>query len=567
MELGNYSTALDAFQRALHTLPTSKLDSRKRDSWRWSVEKLISVCERNLATNTTPMSPLSCGSSTQSNATCGSMESIENYSNMFPNASNAFNVKCNARQGRYGFAARNVSIGEMLIAESPYLFVPSPDARNKRCYWCFGHSQAPVGCAHCSLVRYCDEDCREAAWNSFHQYECPYLGLIESSGIGLIGHLALKLVLITGLDQISNKHKKLDKIYTSSSENSRASDHTKKLPILVNGESIYTGGYENLYTLMTHSHLRNSHELFQYSLLSVFLLKILEESKFLQKSRSNAKATDKEHHNPKKDISKDGKTSEEDKKADANGITDDIDMAFIGGILLRFLQIISCNGIEIMETRQFGDIQKAEQTTHGLALYATVSLLNHSCNPNLELIFYGNRCGVRAIRSIWQGAELTIDYGYVYYLTTKAQRKLSLQAQYFFHCSCEACENDWPIRMHLPTGIPTFKCGQCSHPLPVSAGSNKRDPTAVNCRKCGSVQRPLKYLERIHESSKNYEKNLDRARNSQLNSEIIETFERHIRLMEKYVLLPVTEFVSCLSVLKQCYRLAGNRVEFNYKTS
>ena len=557
MELGNYSNALDAFQRALHTLPTSKLDSKKCESWRWSVEKLISVCERNLATNTTIIYPLSSGSS-YSNVTCGSLESIENYSCIFPSASNAFNVKCNAKQGRYGFAARNVSIGELLVAESPYVFVPSSDARNKRCYLCFEHTHAPVGCKHCSFVRFCDENCRDIAWSTFHRYECPYLGLIESSGIGLIGHLALKLVLTTGLEQIYNKHTKLDKIYNSSSisENSRSPDHGKKLPILVNGESVYTGGYENIHTLMTHSELRNPHELFQYSLLSVFLLKMLEESKFLSSKMNINKKENK--------IAKEKGCNK--KTTETNCVPDEVDKAFIGGILLRFLQIISCNGIEIMETRNLGDIQKAEQTTHGLALYATVSLLNHSCNPNLELVFYGDRCAIRAIRSIWQGAELTMDYGYVYYLTTKAQRRLSLQAQYFFQCSCEACKHDWPIKIHLPTGIPTFKCGQCSHPLPLSAGCNKRDPTAVNCRKCGRVQRPLKYLERIHESSKCYEKSLDRARIS-LNSEIIETFERHIRLMEKYVLLPVTEFVSCLSVLKQCYRLAGNKIELSYKKS
>ena len=287
----------------------------------------------------------------------------------------------------------------------------------------------------------------------------------------------------------------------------------------------------------------------------MFLLKILEESEFL--SDAKKKADDN-----KENIKTNGaelKNKEKGGKKEAVN-KPDADLYFVGGILLRFLQIISCNGIELMETRYLSDIQKADQSTHGLGLYATTSLINHSCNPNMELVFYGNKCAVRAIRSVWQGSELTIDYGYIYYLTAKAQRKLSLQAQYFFSCTCEACEHDWPIKMHLPTGIPTFKCGQCSHPLSVSAGSNKRDPTAVNCRKCGSVQRPLRYLEKIHESSKIYEKALDRARNGPLDSETVETFERHIRLMEKYVLLPVTEFVSCLSILKQCYRVAGNSV-------
>ena len=44
--------------------------------------------------------------------------------------------------------------------------------------------------------------------------------------------------------------------------------------------------------------------------------------------------------------------------------------------------------------------QRAEQVTLGLGLYPTVSLLNHSCNPAMELVFYGNSCIVRAIRNV-----------------------------------------------------------------------------------------------------------------------------------------------------------------------
>ncbi len=48
-------------------------------------------------------------------------------------------------------------------------------------------------------------------------------------------------------------------------------------------------------------------------------------------------------------------------------------------------------------------LQRSEQVTLGLGLYPTVSLLNHSCNPAMELVFYGNSCIVRAIRNIEEG--------------------------------------------------------------------------------------------------------------------------------------------------------------------
>ena len=86
----------------------------------------------------------------------------------------------------------------------------------------------------------------------------------------------------------------------------------------------------------------------------------------------------------------------------------------VGGCILTVLQIISCNGVEIMETHTDENITKASQVTLGLALYPTVSLFNHSCNPNCEVTGTGLKVWVHSIKDIKKGEEFSYDYGFSY---------------------------------------------------------------------------------------------------------------------------------------------------------
>ena len=53
------------------------------------------------------------------------------------------------------------------------------------------------------------------------------------------------------------------------------SNHTD-YPIQLNNEGEYVGGYEALWSLVSHSNQRNYNELFQYTLLAIYLLKMLK---------------------------------------------------------------------------------------------------------------------------------------------------------------------------------------------------------------------------------------------------------------------------------------------------
>ncbi|CAD5121018.1 unnamed protein product [Dimorphilus gyrociliatus] len=97
--------------------------------------------------------------------------------------------------------------------------------------------------------------------------------------------------------------------------------------------------------------------------------------------------------------------------------------------MLRALFIITCNGIEMSD--------------NSMGLYPDISCINHSCNPNVDFIFSGSTCTVRAIKPIARNEQIFVDYGNNFATLDKPSRQNKLLAQYFFDCDCEACDEDW----------------------------------------------------------------------------------------------------------------------------
>ena len=323
--------------------------------------------------------------------------------------------------------------GDVLMTEKPYVSVLDQSSFVNRCYHCFAALYIPKGCHQCSAVRYCSDSCRIESWTQYHHDECCFLGVLHNSGTGSISHLALKIILTTGLQRII-RHKK--------NPNSNNADAQKSL--FTDSHGVYRGGYIGLYNLLTHSNRRARNDQLQYTILAVYVLKIVEKTTFFEQGL---------------------KVLIEPKRL----------RVIVGGLILRFLQIISCNGIELMEMNVGSNLSKSDMTVIGLGLFPTVSLFNHSCDPTCELIFYRNYTVIRAIRNIPAGKELSIDYGYIYYVTPRKPRQLSLESQYFFTCTCKACREDWGLTRQLKCDIPILKCVKCGMPLLLFSGEVK-DP-------------------------------------------------------------------------------------------
>ncbi|XP_039770703.1 histone-lysine N-methyltransferase SMYD3 isoform X4 [Ornithorhynchus anatinus] len=96
---------------------------------------------------------------------------------------------------------------------------------------------------------------------------------------------------------------------------------------------------------------------------------------------------------------------------------------------MNYQSEVICNGFTISN----GEMQEV-----GVGLYPSMSLLNHSCDPNCVIVFEGTSLFLRAVREIQKGEELTICYLDV--LLPSQERQKQLKEQYCFACDCIRCK-------------------------------------------------------------------------------------------------------------------------------
>lgn len=132
---------------------------------------------------------------------------------------------------------------------------------------------------------------------------------------------------------------------------------------------------------------------------------------------------------------------------------------FIKSLLTKQVQIGSMNYHEIYEwplkkgglaDDEISELQESLAYKRGVistgnGSYPFCALINHSCSPNVNRLFIDGRVILIVVRSIEKGEQLFDNYGFNFTLMPKVSRRKQLLAQYKFKCSCQACENDWPL--------------------------------------------------------------------------------------------------------------------------
>lgn len=151
----------------------------------------------------------------------------------------------------------------------------------------------------------------------------------------------------------------------------------------------------------------------------------------------------------------------------------------ITGILMRHMGQLVCNGhaisdMELLQPSDYGDayIRDKESLLNGhlyqclassrmfTAIFPKISLLNHSCDPNIRNSFDGQFLTIYATRSIGQGEEVFNCYGPHYKLMDREERQWALVQQYCFVCDCEKCiTGDRTVEQYYQYLCPNAACG------------------------------------------------------------------------------------------------------------
>ena len=211
---------------------------------------------------------------------------------VLPCARSDVRIQYHPDKGRYLVADKDVGPGEVLLIEKPYSSILLPEYYSTHCQTCFQRVLAPMPCWCCSKVRFCSDECRLDAWESFHKIECQQLDLIAGANLGKNAMLAFRILTSSGkiyLEYVVNKVK--EEIEKPENEGGGP----EKLGF--NEEGVYDAAdYRTIYTLVGNTKHRGVGDLFKRGLMAAFMLKILELTPFFFNGGSdprNVKLQDK----------------------------------------------------------------------------------------------------------------------------------------------------------------------------------------------------------------------------------------------------------------------------------
>ena len=328
----------------------------------------------------------------------------------YPSLTSHADIQTSADRGRHVVSANvnsTLKPGTIVLVEQPYASVLLPSAWSTHCHHCLRRLDLLLFvCTQCTRAVYCSSDCLRDSilW---HAFECR----LNIDPLDKMAMLALRLLTKTGWQYLSKNRTRFEDYLKQTNED---------LSLPTEQETYQWNQYENILRLQTNSQKRHVNDLFHRSVQACMIgMSLINNTSFCQDAYDN--------------------------------LTYQI---YICSLLLSHLQSLPCNAHEISE---FVDHRLAPLTSScveiGAGIYATLSLFNHSCNPNVIRNFVGDTVVVRLLGSISSDkTELLDNYGCLSATMDKDERQGKLAEQYHFRCQCRPCVDQWPKYDQLPEG-------------------------------------------------------------------------------------------------------------------
>lgn len=497
MKQGNSQLAKTSFKQAIVSLALADLPTDKRNQIALECYELEKHCN-----DYEILKDENCKINGETDAPAN--EKMDTNT-VYPCATTAFSIVSDPLLGRHAVATRDIQAGELILFEKPYSAILFERYRLTHCHHCLKRCRTMIGCPKCSFVGFCNERCKDEALAIYHTFECPYLSEFYKADLGL-GQLALRMITTAGFQYL----------YDLSDTDLVESNG-------LNAEGIYDSlDYKSVHSLIGHSESRTISDLFRRTLMAVFILRFIECDKFFTTS------TDEKAKFEKK--------------------------VCIGAHILKQLQMLPCNAHEVSELHiDKTSVADSELKEIGSAIYATLSLLNHSCDPTVVRHSYGNSCALRAIKFIPKGGLVIDNYGALYAVNGYEERQQIVGSQYFFNCQCEPCINNWPLYPEISADLPLFKCPACSKEIEDEAYQLHEK---LCCKPCG-ITLPISKAH-FNASRSDFNAAMGRVLAGGKPEENLPHLLKHLTLICQTVKLPWQEHNNCQEIVKQCFSMLAN---------
>uniref|UniRef100_A0A0R3SVN1 SET domain-containing protein n=1 Tax=Hymenolepis diminuta TaxID=6216 RepID=A0A0R3SVN1_HYMDI len=371
--------------------------------------------------------------------------------------------------------ARDVSIGEVLLTEKPYVSVLNYP-RTENCYHCYKRCHSLLPCSGCPYVGFCSEKCAAGAMSNDksvgtgtgrHNYECGILPNIllnkfsskisenqSYTGCATTSHLAYRCIANTDPGRLKSyltSHDTGALNVTKGHQAFRGEKEIRKDP----PDNFDPSDYSSIAWLESCSEKRDAIELWQKTIAALFLTYCLWISGY----PIDWKKVDKE-----------------EPKFEGKGLRP-LSVSHVAACMLYHLQASTVNYQDyfMILTPSRGMPPKICKSI-ATAIYPTISLINHSCNPSAVLVNTARGGAfLYALKPILADEEVTVCYKYSYFSSPESTRRFILKCYYHFDCNCVACTNKWFTRIQFDLGL--LKCQKCKNTFSINKGK---------CKKCHS---------------------------------------------------------------------------------
>jgi len=381
---------------------------------------------------------------------------------LLPAASESVKVKFDPTVGRHVVAARDILPGEVIFVERPIVSTVCDEHYENICIVCMRYTAAPVPCPTCSDATFCSLRCQKEGLATFHKYECRLTHVFHQTGIK---NLPLLLLAFRAVCQ------KPASFFTQNKD--KFEKLRPKFGTDTDAGLYHTEDYATLFNLCTHTERREDYDKTTKTVFACFLLRCLQETGYFASSTASTKASasdtirDSSGKHTADDVDSTASTASQTKTGSV-AVTQTVSLTLseeevlVARLLKHFLECIQFNThtIEsIYENRVVGwdaetrlwksslrcNVGDSVETVRiGGGVYPTMALVNHSCDPNFVLVFWGRVAVAIASRSIAAGEEINDNYGANYASMPLQERRPFLEKSHWFTCSCKACKNNYP---------------------------------------------------------------------------------------------------------------------------
>lgn len=385
---------------------------------------------------------------------------VSNPSKTLSQAGDCVEMSFDPEKGRYLITNKDVLFGRLLVGESPYVCNLATCRQDDYCYNCFGKLYScGISCTTCTQVLYCSEKCLELKAD-IHNLECnKFLNFQNLLGVAyLVAHIIFKTKCefskIPTYSRKTVEYKTFDEV---------ASISSCDWPDLV-----YKNDYSSVISLQDHAKDYDYDAMMGLTLTAVYLLTAIRNL-----------------------YSEDLPIVAEEELA-----------LLIGSAILRHLMQLQTNLISILDQDLQSlvvvgpNLSAIKEVPIGVGIYPTVSLLNHSCSPNVLSLFHRNKLVIRAAKSLECGSEIYYCYGPCIRRDTKKDRQVLLKSQYFFTCNCDSCSQNQEDETRC------LVCPECEGPV---AYNRDRTNVCLKCHKENNIDAVM-YLKRFDDLKSEFKK-------------------------------------------------------------